>query len=163
MSFDSFFSDILSGIVLTFVFFFFKEKIFPRPQIDGRWYFQMETIETAYNPYNGMKLFYVAFLFQEGDKILGTVEKIYESSSKRTTELTGTERIRGTIQGRLEKNYLEPDKMQLHIIENGKSRESSHYFELSDVTANSMTGKFFSTIADQTGLIKWQRQSFQPF
>ncbi len=165
MNFDTFLSDVLSGIVsgtfLTLIFFFVKEKIFSYPEIDGKWYFEIETVNTAYIPYQGMKLYYVAFISYEGDKITGSIEKIYELSSARTQELIGTERIRGIVKGCFEKFYFSKDKMRLHIIENGKIRESSHYFDLSAVTSHEMTGKFFSTIADQSGNVKWQRDSFQ--
>lgn len=165
MSFESFLSDvissILSGVLLTLIFFIFKEKLFAYPQIEGIWYFQMHTHKTDYNPYKDMKLTYLAIIFREGDKVFGTIEKIHENSSTQNVALTGKNRIRGELQGYLERIVLKRQhKLSIHIVENGKSRYSSHYFTLSNVNSVTMSGTFFSTIANQQGAIEWQREPF---
>lgn len=80
MGFDSFVSDVaatvLGGILLAIFFFVAKEKWFPLPEVAGRWYFETRTKETAYKPFTGMILRYVAVLWQEGPVVRGTVEKI---------------------------------------------------------------------------------------
>jgi hypothetical protein len=42
MNFDTFLADIIAtlvgGITLTFIFFLAREKLFPLPNIDGKWY-----------------------------------------------------------------------------------------------------------------------------
>jgi hypothetical protein len=53
---NSFISDVLStvvgGILLSFLYFLAREKLFPLPEITGRWYMEMTTQKTSYNPYN---------------------------------------------------------------------------------------------------------------
>lgn len=63
MQFDSFWSDvfatIVGGALLALLFFYLKEKLFALPDLNGRWYFEITTEESANNPYKGMVLHYV--------------------------------------------------------------------------------------------------------
>ena len=152
-------SSVAEGVlasVLSPLSFWVKRKLFPIPRITGRWFFEMKTTETSYNPYKDMILQYVAIVSLEGKKIEGTVEKIYENSSTGEREYIGKNRTRGKISGYVEKNYI-----YLHIVENGHGREYTTFFELIYPKKNQMTGKFTSTAADQAGDVKWQRETFQ--
>lgn len=164
MNFSSFWSDVaatvLGGVFLALLFFWAKEKLFPLPGITGRWYFQMFTEQTAYNPYAGMTLRYVAMLWREGYRVEGTVEKIYENSSTGERSFDGTNRTRGTVSGYIEKNYLGYDRLFLHVIEDGHGRESSHFYELTAFKDGTMGGRFYSMVADQEGTVKCQRPAF---
>lgn len=164
MNFSSFWPDVaatvLGGLLLTLLFFLAKEKLFPLPSITGCWYFQMTTEKTAYNPYAGMILKYVAMLWREGYRVEGTVEKIYENSSTGERPFVGKNRTRGTVRGYIEKNYLGRDKLFLHIIEEGHGRESTNFYELTVFSNATMSGRFFSMVADQAGTVKWQRTAF---
>ncbi len=132
MEFHSFLSDLtttlLGGILLALFFFLVKEKICPLPQVSGQWYFEMRTEVTAYRPYEGMVLRYVAMVWREGPTIKGTVEKIYEISTTGERAFVGSNRTRGIIEGYIEKNYLSKDKILMHIKENGHGRESTYFF-----------------------------------
>ena len=164
MNFHSFLSDtiatILGGAVLTFLFFLAREKLFPLPRVAGRWYFETQTIETAYKPFVGMVLSYVAMIWQEGPVIRGTVEKIYEKSSAGEREYVGKNRTRATLEGYIEKFYLSKDRIRIHMVEDGFGRESTVLLDLVDVNSSKMSGSFQSMAADQTGIVKWQRESF---
>lgn len=164
MNFESFLSDMVAtlvgGIILALIFFWSREKLFPMPNVTGQWYFEMLTVHTSYNPYNDMVLRYVAMLWREGHSIEGTVEKIYENSSTGERQFIGDDRTRGKIKGHIEKNYFGRDLVFLHMIEEGHGRESTNFYELIVDTKDSMTGKFNSMVAEQDGLVKWQRQAF---
>jgi hypothetical protein len=164
MKFDSFLSDViatvLGGAVLTFLFFLAKEKLFPLPEIAGRWYFETRTAETAYQPFVGMVLDYVAMIWQEGPIIRGTVEKIYEKSSTGEREYIGTNRTRGALEGHIAKFYLSKDRIRIHLVEDGFGRESTVLFDLTSDNASTMSGSFQSMAADQTGIVTWQRNPF---
>jgi hypothetical protein len=164
MSFNSFLSDtiatILGGAVLTFLFFLFKEKLFPLPRIAGRWYFETQTQQTAYKPFAGMVLTYVAMIWQEGAVIRGTVEKIHEKSSTGDRGYVGKDRTRSTVEGYIEKFYLSKDRIRIHMVEEGFGRESTVMFDLVSANTSEMSGVFQSMAADQTGAVKWQRNSF---
>lgn len=164
MTFDSFLSDVLAtvvgGVALALLFFWTKEKLLPLPTITGRWYFQITTKKTTYKPYDGMILRYVALLWREGHRIEGTVEKIYENSSTGEREFVGKNRTRGIVAGYIEKNYLGPDKVYLHVVEDGHGRESTNFYELTSLHDGAMDGSFMSMVADQSGLVRWQRSPF---
>ncbi len=99
-------SAVLGGVVLALLFFLMKEKICPLPEIVGRWYFILHTENTAYRPYQGMTLTYVAMLWREGHVVHGTVEKIHEKSSTGDRDYVGPDRTRGEVRGYIEKNYF---------------------------------------------------------
>ena len=164
MNFDSFLSDVvatlLGGVVLAALFFWLREKVVPLPKITGRWYFEMHTVHTAYNPYRGMILRYVAMLWREGSRVEGTVEKIHEISSTGTRDYVGTDRTRGRVEGYIEKNYFSKDRLFLHIVEDGHGRESTNFFELVVDSEEAMKGKFSSMVANQDGTVTWQRNEF---
>jgi len=164
MKFDSFLSDViatvLGGAVLTALFFLAKEKLFPLPEIAGRWYFETRTVKTAYQPFAGMVLDYVAMIWQEGPIIRGTVEKIYEKSSTGEREYTGKNRTRGALEGYVAKFYLSKDRIRIHLVEDGFGRESTLLFDLASDNASTMSGSFQSMAADQSGIVTWQRHPF---
>lgn len=164
MEFNSFVSDVVAtligGIFLTFLFFIAKEKLFPLPDITGRWYLEMITVNTAYNPYIGMKLRYVVIIWREGNNIKGSAEKIYENSSTGEREYIGKNRTRAVIEGYIEKNYFGKDKVYLHSVENGHGRESTNFYDLLVKSELEMIGAFNSMVSNQDGSVLCQRKPF---
>jgi len=164
MNFDSFYSDVLAtivgGIALTILFFVSKEKIFPFPVLSGRFYLEQKTVTTEYGLYAGMVLRYVILIIRVGDKIEGTAEKIYENSKSGERTYVGKNRIRGEVTGYVEKRYFGKDKICLHMVEDGSKRKSSTLYMLEVTSEYTASGEFVSTIADQTGTVKWQNQPF---
>ncbi|MFT5702123.1 MAG: hypothetical protein ACI8ZB_005031 [Desulforhopalus sp.] len=165
MIFETLLSDIVAtvvgGIILTILFFLFREKCFALPQLNGKWHFMVETKNSDYNPYKGMCLEYVVMLWLEDNKIHGTYEKVYENSSTGEREYTGSKRTRGTIEGSIEKKYLSKDIVNLHLIEEGKQRTSTTSQSLvCETLQKQLVGTFHSTVANQSGIVKWQRNQF---
>jgi len=156
---ESVVETLVGGVLLTFLFFLGKEKFFPLPSITGRWYFELKTELTAYNPYQDMVLRYVGFLWLEGNRIEGSVEKVYENSSTGERSYVGTDRTRGVVSGYVKKNYLGKDRIFLHVVEDGHGRESTNLYDLT-YKASGMSGKFFSMVADQSGTTTWQKTPF---
>ena len=154
-------ATLISGPILALFFFLFKEKVFGIPDLTGKWHFEMTTVNSDYNPYKGMVLRYIAIILKEGNKISGTVEKVYENSSTGEREYVGDKRSRGQLDGYYELNYFSKDKIHLHVKEQGCSgRESTNYFELIRSNEHSLIGAFNSFVANQDGLSKWQREQF---
>lgn len=153
-------STVIGGAVLAVFFFFAREHFFGIADITGKWYFEMKTVNTAYNPYKGMILRYVAIIWREGNSISGSVEKVYENSSTGEREYIGENRSRGYIKGAFEKNYFKKDRIFIHVNEKGKGRESTNCFELVVKNKKKLSGNFHSFVADQDGSSKWQRSSF---
>lgn len=156
----SLFATVIGGGILAFLFFWVREKVFPLPQVTGRWFFEMHTVNSAYNPYKGMILRYIAILWREGNRIEGTVEKIYENSSTGEREYEGKNRTRGVVQGYVQKNYFSKDRVVLHVVEDGHGRESTNFYDLIVISDDEMAGSFSSMVANQDGEVKWQRNEF---
>lgn len=164
MDFNSFWADVLAtllgGVVLTFLFFIARERLFPISEVTGKWYLETVTINTAYNPYKQMVLRYVLIIWREGNVLKGSAEKIYEKSSTGEREYEGQNRTRSKVDGYLEKNYLSKDKIYLHSIENGHGRESTNFYDLSVESKSKMVGIFCSMVANQDGTVRCQREPF---
>lgn len=99
-------------------------------------------------------------LWNEGTRVGGTAEKIYENSSTGERKYVGQNRTRGTIEGYIEKNLFDMDRVYLHIVEEGQTRVSSSFFELSVDQIDALSGAFSSMVADSSGEVKWQRDEF---
>ena len=117
-------------------------------------------MKTAYNPYQGMVLRYVAMLWREGIGIKGTIEKVYEDSQTGKRAYVGTKRTRGTIEGYIDKRYFSKDRIYLHIVEKGHGRESTHFHDLLVKSSGRMTGTFSAMVASSEGEATWQREQF---
>jgi hypothetical protein len=154
-------ATIVGGAFLAFIFFLVREKICPPPDVAGQWFMEVKTEKSAYNPYEEMTLRYVVMLWREGNKIKGTSEKIYANSIKGEETYVGKNRSRSTIGGVVEKNYFSKDRILVHSIERGTERESTTLYQLICTSKKFMEGKFWSTVADQTGKVVWQRNPFE--
>lgn len=154
------FVTLISGALLTFIFFFLREKVFPLPDVSGRWYVEVKTINTAYKPYENMVLRFDVLLWCEGSNLRGTAEKAYEISSTGERKYVGADRVISDIDGFIEKKYLGTDRLVLHFTERGKLRESSSFQDINFYSDGSMSGMFTSNIADQDGSVTWQRQGY---
>jgi len=153
-------ATVIGGGILAFLFFWIREKIFPIPKVTGRWFFEMHTINTVYKPYEDMTLRYIAMLWQAGNRIEGTVEKIYENSSTGEREYVGKNRTRGVVEGYVEKNCFSKDRLVLHVVEDGHGRESTNFYDLVVYSNDEMKGSFSSMVANQNGEACWQRNEF---
>ena len=123
----------------------------------GRWTVEMHTTKTAYRPFEGMVVKYVAILWREGTTVKGTIEKTFEATSTDTTTYIGEDRTRGTIEGYIHKLYLSKDRIALTIIEEGAVRESTQFHDLTVERPDSMAGPFIATAANSEGQVTWRR------
>ena len=152
-------STVAGGLVLALFLFLVKEKLCPLPNIVGRWQFEMQTENTSYKPYHNMLLRYVAVLWREGPVVHGTIEKVHEKSAESERDYIGKNRTRGEVRGYIDKNYLGKDRVFLHIIEAGTSRDSTCFHALTFDSKDRLVGTFASTVAEQDGTVSWQRES----
>lgn len=155
----SVFATVVGGFILTFLFFLIREKCFPLPNVNGMWQIKNVTENSAYNPYKGMTLGYVAILWCENNKISGTTEKVYEDSVNGERNFIGSNRCRGVVDGYIQKNYFSKDKIVLHIVEDGFGRESTYAYELTvHKKTKTLEGGFSTMVADQDGFTTWTRE-----
>lgn len=152
-------STVIGGLILAFLFYWERKRF---PNVEGQWYFEAKTTKTTYKPYERMVTRHVALIWREGNRVGGTTEKIYEHSSDGKKHFVGDDRTRGIVQGSIEKNYWRRnDKIRLHVIESGKIRESTTYYELLVQNSKTLVGTFNSTAADSDGVAVWQREPFK--
>jgi hypothetical protein len=164
MNFNSFWSDVIAtvvgGMILTFLFFLLREKLFGYKDLDGSWVYDQTTHTSEYNPYKGMKVRFLVLMARDGSRVYGSAEKIYEITSDGTErEYIGKNRIRAELSGHIEKRYFSRDRISIHIVENGERRESSTFHILECKNKNLLEGRFSSTIANQIGVVTWSRRS----
>ena len=69
-------STVVGGIILSVLFFIFSDYVFTIPNLKGEWVFVNKTEKTNYQKFKGMEVHYKVILIQEGEKIVGTGEKI---------------------------------------------------------------------------------------
>ena len=153
----SFFTTVLGGLVLGVIFFLLREKCFPLPDISGEWEVYTITHQTSYHKYTNLSLHYKAILLCEGTSIVGTSEKVYEKSLMEELEYTGKNRVRGEIQGSIEKRYFSKDRVKIHTVEHGIERDSTIYHNLKLESKDAMKGEFQTTAADSKGDANWKR------
>lgn len=153
------FATVIGGLLLALIFFSLKEYFFSLPKLNGNWVFEIITVHSDYNPYKDMLLRYHVLLWQEGNQIKGTGEKIYEKTSEQEKEYVGDKRSRIEISGYLTKKYFSKDLIVIHYEEENEVRKSSTIHNLTIKDTNQMNGSFVSTIANQQGTTTWTRRT----
>jgi hypothetical protein len=138
----------------------FRKTVHAVPNLDGSWIYEQITKESAFNPYIGMKLRYLALLRVNGKEITGTAEKIWEYSyNGGEREYVGKHRSTATISGHINKKIFGPDKIVIHLNENGHGRPYSTQHIMQVVNINLLEGRFASTAANQVGICQWIRKT----
>ena len=152
-------STVIGGLLLALIFFLLKEKVFRLPNLNGNWIFETITNKSDYNPYNNMMLRYYVLLWQEGNRIKGTGEKIFEKTNTQEIEYVGKDRARVEISGFLTKKYFSTDSIVIHFNEKNEQRKSSTIHNITIKNTNEMMGNFVSTIANTQGTVSWIKRT----
>lgn len=158
-------NQILSGIVATLIaavlIFIFKEYIKPPPNFSGVFEIECVTLESAYNPYLNLKTFYTLTLICDNNNIEGFVEKTKDvENNNHIRPYTGKHRSNGEVRGVIKRNYLRKNHASLNIKMKGELRSYTILLHFQKVNTDAMNGKFWSTAADSSGDVKWQRSAF---
>jgi hypothetical protein len=177
------FSAFLGGGALTFLLFWSGERLFPRPEMNGRWFVETTTDESAYKPFDGMRLKHEVFIWQEGSVIRGTSEQIFESSIQGNRQNEGAFRVRGEISGYANRSITLPNRVRIHLVTFGEKRTSTAYYSLISAKGaffrrlrgrdprktdaqgriqQLLTGNFESSAGSQTGTAIWSRNRYDP-
>ncbi|MHA0999387.1 hypothetical protein ACR9IA_02425 [Leclercia pneumoniae] len=158
-------NQILSGVVATLIaavfIFIFKEYIKPPPNFSGVFEIECETVKTAYKPYLNLKTFYTLVLICDNNSIEGYIEKTKDvESNNGIRPYTGKNRNIGEVRGVIKRNYLRKNHASLNIKMSGDLRNYTILLYFRKVNVDIMYGKFWSTAADSSGEVKWQRSAF---
>ncbi len=95
---------VIGGLLLTVLYFALAQKLLRLPRLSGAWVLESAVSQTKYNPFKGMVLRYKILLLQDGTRLHGTAEKVYEKSDK-VRVFTGVNRTTATIDGTVQKAY----------------------------------------------------------
>jgi len=150
---------VIGGLFLTVLYFALAQKLLRPPRLSGAWVLESTIFQTGYNPFKGMVLRYSVLLIQDGTKLHGTAEKVYEKSDK-VREFTGVNRTTATLDGTLQKTYIGRSTIVLHVVEEGEQRSFSWIVEARCRRfghRTHLTGQFLSTAGDASGTVVLQR------
>jgi hypothetical protein len=150
---------VAGGIFLTVLYFVLGQKLLRPPRLSGTWVLESVISHTKYNPFRGMVLRYKILLLQDGTKLHGTAEKVYEESDKVRT-FTGINRTTAILDGTVEKMYLGRSTIFLHVVEKGEQRSSSWVMEARCRRFSRrmhLTGRFSGTASDASGIVALER------
>jgi penicillin-binding protein 1A len=150
---------VAGGLFLTLLYFTLGEKLLRLPRLSGAWVLESAVSQTKYNPFMGMVLRYKILLLQDGTRIHGTAEKVYEKSDKERA-FTGINRTTATIDGTIHKAYAGRSTIVLHVVEAGKQRSFSWIMEARCRRFGRrmhLTGQFTSTAGDASGTVVLER------
>ena len=148
----------VTTVSLSLGFMIFNDYVAPPPDLSGRWQFTVTYENTAYSKYEDLQVTYQVLLIQEGLQLSGSGEKLSERGpTQGITTYTGRDRINIELTGSVLRNYFSPNTLVLHYKEKGADRESSTVHRLLQYGQEAMCGCFWTTIADTSGSVWWQR------
>lgn len=152
-----FWANIVSGVAVAVLFFIFSDFIFKLPNLQGHWNFKITVKDSAYNPYKELVVDYTALLWQQGNNIYGSGEKIKDKTKDgEERQYIGKNRARIKITGYVTKKYFSRSEILIHIEEINEQRTSSTVHLLKK-TKKQLNGSYISTIADSSGVVVWNQ------
>lgn len=150
---------VIGGLFLTVLYFALAQKLLRLPRLTGAWVLESAISQTKYNPFKGMVLRYKVLLLQDGAKLHGTAEKVYERSDSERL-FTGVNRTIATLDGTVQKAYVGRSTILLHVVEEGERRSFSWMVEARCRRFGRrmhLTGQFSSTAGDASGTVVLER------
>jgi hypothetical protein len=148
---------VFGGLLLAAVFFSLNELVFPLPKLSGLWRFELRTFVTSYRPFQGMKLTFLVLLWQEGNAVRGTGEKVREDVNGMVRTYTAEHRSRIDVSGYVTRRFFRPSEIVIHFREHGEKRESSTMQTLRVSGRDRLDGEYASTVANSSGSVVWKR------
>ena len=148
----------VTTVTLSVGFMVFNDWIAPPPNLAGRWKFTVVYEDTAFAPFQDLKVTYQALLIQEGLELSGTGEKLSDRGpDMEPVDYDSDKRTSVQIVGNVTRAYFSRDSLVIHYNEAGRRRESATLHQLEYFDAQTMCGCFQSTIADTYGSVWWER------
>ena len=149
---------VTTSILLAIGGFVLFKVIFRLPDLSGRWKFTVTYEETAYSKFDGLQVTYQVLLIQEDRKLSGTGEKLSDRGlTQESINYIGKDRSKIQIDGNIRRNFFLRYEVVIHYREEGELRESSTTQRLRQCGRDTMSGCFWSTIANTSGPVRWQR------
>lgn len=124
------YGSLFAALVVAFILFFIRELFIRSSNYSGVFYTMSTVEESTYRPYRSMRLFHTLVLYSDGYVVSGTSEKTGDIDAVRAYEFPGASKIRGEVNGRVERNYFWSTVMNLHIVEQGFERPSTSFMTI---------------------------------
>jgi len=155
-------SSVASAAIIGLVAVVLIEAFYSTPSLDGFWELNSTTEQTSYRKFKGLELTFHISLIQNKLTLTGSGDKYSEKlvSDKNHRSLSGKQKTNVKFRGYIEKRIFGKNRVHLSMEEDGIKRRSTIYFELDVYNDNKMEGKFFSTAANSTGIVKLNRKKF---
>lgn len=136
------FFEIFLFIFIALLCWFFIEKIYYIPKIDGRWEMILLYEESTFNPFLGMEVYYTLFIQQDRDKINIESEKYAEKQPmKPKLYYAPRGKTLGHYYGNIKRSYIN-HPVQLNIKEDGLVRNVVGSLNLKVVSYCQIEGTF---------------------
>ncbi len=150
--------NILSALTITFIFFIWNDYFHATSKLDDHWEVEYTVKESDYNKYKEMKIYANLYLFQIGNKVFRTGEKIAEQVKyKNKTFYNSKAIVRMNVDGVIKNNFIKLDQLILHIVEKGKERTITSLIKLDIKKSNILRGSFFSSASNSRGNAVYRR------
>ena len=153
-------STVVGGIILALIFFILSDVLFAPHDLNGKWIVEVTIKDTKHNNFKNLRLKFVVMLEQNGENLFGIAEKDSEINAEgERKDFTGKSRILSTVKGHIDKRYFLSDNATAQFAEKGLIRDSTVIQSLVIHNAKKMTGKFYSTVPDSSGVVEWNKVS----
>jgi len=157
----NFASNIVGGLLLAYLFFVFREYVWPEPIFAGVWECEYIVADSVLNKYKGMHVFYHVTLIQAGKDLRGSGERDREISALNgAMTYRKSDRVIVKVEGVIERRILRKTIIRIYWVQKGHERETSAFFELKvsgRKNKDGYIGTFYTTAANCSGLSQWKR------
>lgn len=149
------FAGLFGTLMAALVIFFIKEYVLVIRKLSGVFYLKSTTEVSEWGGYPGLQTFHTLILYSDGISVDGSSEKTGDVDQDGFIRpYIGADRPRGKVSGKIERNYLKPSILHLHIEEMGSRLYSIHMsFKIKRMSM--LDGHFHSTAADSAGITLW--------
>ncbi|MCX6165998.1 MAG: hypothetical protein NTU73_14245 [Ignavibacteriae bacterium] len=157
--FPNIIGNFLGDLLIISLIWLLSDYIFKLPNLNGKWRFTINIKDTKFSTYKDLNIIYDVYIYQIGNQIYGTGEKIKDIDvNGKSREYIGKDRARIDINGTPKKYLWKNNEAIIHIKEENEVRASTS-IHLLKIYKNNMKGYFYSSIADQSGNVEWERIS----
>jgi hypothetical protein len=157
--FPNIMGNLIGGLFIILIIWLLSDYIFKIPNLKGKWRFTIIIKETKYTPFKDLKIIYDVYIYQIGNHIHGSGEKIKDIDiNEEKREYVGKDRARLNVSGTTKRYLWKNNEASIHIEEENEKRTSTS-IHLLKIYKYNMKGFFYSSIADQSGNVEWERIS----
>lgn len=150
-------SSVLSALLLALILSLWNDFIYKGERLSGYWRAEFETTESTYSKYIGLKTRYDFVINQEGDRLVGSGEKVSENSVNGIIEYEPAKRTHLELTGAVTYKVFSDNSVDIQYKEDGRLRPSSTILSMTVQSGDMMTGRYISTIAGSRGTAKFTR------